>query len=150
MLKLIPAVKQLEFLEGEFSGGGVCYSKENVDARVLAALNKLPYDPNGVAIDISHDATSGEGYELWIDAEGIRIRAEGPAGAFYAVQTLRQIFKHDVIPHLYIKDAPDFPHRGFYHLAHIGVITVDFAVDCVSHILHNLDVVIFHQSIIGS
>lgn len=32
-----------------------------------------------------------EGYELGVDASGVSIRAPGPAGAFYATQTLRQL-----------------------------------------------------------
>lgn len=37
------------------------------------------------------------------------------SGAFYAVQTLHQIFTHNQIPCLYIQDKPDFPYHGFYH-----------------------------------
>lgn len=115
MLKLIPAVKSLTIHEGNLNARSVRYSANNLDARIISALRKLPFHQNGVLLTISYGECDGEGYELWIDADEIRILADSPAGAFYAVQTLRQIFKHDVIPCLYIKDAPDFPHRGFYH-----------------------------------
>lgn len=115
MIKLIPAVKQLVIQDGFLNNRCIFCNSEKLDSRIYAALTKLPLDPDGVPVDISYEETSGEGYELWIESDQIRIRAEGPAGAFYAIQTLRQIFKHDSVPCLYIKDAPDFPHRGFYH-----------------------------------
>ncbi len=55
-----------------------------------------------------------EGYHLSIKADGIRIVASDPAGAFYGVQTLKQLLKtHGAkLPLLEIEDAPDFPARG--------------------------------------
>ena len=44
----------------------------------------------------------------------VKIQAESPAGAFYAIQTLRQILKEETVPCLHIKDRPDFKYRGFY------------------------------------
>ena len=46
-------------------------------------------------------AAAAEGYELSIDAAGAELRAETPAGAFYGVQTLKQLFA-----------AADAPARG--------------------------------------
>lgn len=115
MLKLIPAVKHLEIEKKTFEKKAVFYNADAMDGRVLNVLKKLPYAQDGAAIEICIKGHDGDGYELWIEPQKIRIISDGPAGAFYAVQTLRQIFKHDSIPCLYIKDAPDFAHRGFYH-----------------------------------
>lgn len=115
MLKLIPAVKKLEIFEGELNCHAVSYEKNGVDSRVLQVMAKLPFDLNGAKLSVSVGDESTESYEMWIDRDEIRIQADGPAGAFYAVQTLRQIFKHDQIPCLHIQDEPDFPNRGFYH-----------------------------------
>ena len=115
MLKLIPAVKQLEIRDGFLEDKKICFSGEISDSRITAALEKLPICQTGTCVDISYGDGNGEAYELWVEQKSIRIFADGPAGAFYAIQTLRQLLKHDRVPCLYIKDAPDFPHRGFYH-----------------------------------
>ena len=55
-----------------------------------------------------------EGYELTIDDSGVAIVASTPAGAFYGVQTLRQIVIQTgaALPGLRISDRPDFSNRG--------------------------------------
>ena len=115
MIQLIPTVKHIETYSSFCSGQGICYEENNIDSRLLSALKKLPYDKAGAKLDICIAGHTGEGYELSINENDIRIQADGPAGAFYAVQTLRQIFKSSEIPCLYIKDFPDFEYRGFYH-----------------------------------
>ncbi len=115
MLNLIPAVKTLNLRNGFLQKRAVYYNPEGMDSRLAAVLKKLPYDPKGAKLSLQVKAQEGESYALWIDTDTVRVEAEGPAGAFYALQTLRQIFKHPQIPCLYIKDSPDFAHRGFYH-----------------------------------
>ena len=66
--------------------------------------------------------TSGEAYSLAVSPDGIRIRAGTAAGAFWAVQTLRQLLPPDVergaaalplrVPAVTITDAPRFAWRG--------------------------------------
>ena len=70
-----------------------------------------------------------EGYRLTVSRTRITIRAYRPAGAFYAVQTLRQLFPADIfraarvdslswiVPGVEIEDMPRFPWRG----AHLDV-----------------------------
>jgi hexosaminidase len=67
-----------------------------------------------------------EGYTLDITKNGILITSRGSEGAFYAVQSLRQLlpvelesskmyeFKEISIPNLYIKDSPAFDYRGMH------------------------------------
>ena len=114
MIKLIPAVKHMETYGNFFCAQTICFEENNLDSRLLHALKKLPCDKAGARLDISIAGHTGEGYELYINENDIRIKADGPAGAFYAIQTLRQIFKNSEIPCLYIKDFPDFEYRGFY------------------------------------
>lgn len=115
MLNLIPAVKTIEEKSGALNFKSVCYDKSAYDYRLLNALEKLPYDENGAKLLISYGDSKSEEYELEINCDSILIRAQGILGAFYAIQTLRQIFTHNEIPCLYIKDMPDFSYRGFYH-----------------------------------
>jgi hexosaminidase len=65
-----------------------------------------------------------EGYELVVDAQGIRITSETARGAFYATRTLLQMLPVDLlsdhptqypflnIPHCVIRDQPHFSYRG--------------------------------------
>lgn len=115
MIKLIPEVKQLSLHDGFVSKSAIYYEKGVYDYRIEKALSNLPFDEKGIPVDISISGDEGEEYELWISEENIKVEAAGCAGAFYAVQTLRQIFKNEKIPCLSIKDAPDFTYRGFYH-----------------------------------
>lgn len=115
MIELIPAVKEIKMSSGFLAKRAIRYEKTGLDSRLLSALQKLPYDDSGAVLDICVSGNAGEGYTLCINENDISIKAEGPAGAFYAIQTLRQIFKHEEIPCLDIADKPDFEHRGFYH-----------------------------------
>ena len=115
MISIIPAVKEMKIKDGFFTKTAIYYNDLDCDVRILNALKKLPYDENGAKLSIIVDKAEGEGYELILDTDNIDIKANGAAGAFYAIQTLRQILKHSEIPCLEIKDSPDFEYRGFYH-----------------------------------
>ena len=82
---------------------------------------------DGKYIVIKKDATlngTDEGYTLDINKDGIVITAKAAAGAFYAVQTLRQIVPIQAyettidlekvnLPIVKIKDSPSLAYRGF-------------------------------------
>ena len=78
-------------------------------------------------IQLTKDLTikNKEGYELNISSKHIEIKAKTEAGAFYAVQTLRQLlppkkpiisnsYSTISIPAIEIKDAPVFSYRGMH------------------------------------
>ena len=87
----------------------------------------------GQVVSIRLDPTlarlGDEGYRLTVTRSRIAIRAFRPAGAFYGVQTLRQLLPPDVfraapvagvtwtVPGVEIEDRPRFPWRG----AHLDV-----------------------------
>jgi len=132
MLKLIPNVKTLEVKAGFLNADTVCFDGFVGDERILEAVKKLPYGESGAKLQIAVNGNGGEGYELTISENDIYIAADGVAGAFYAIQTLKQIFTHSEIPCLHIIDYPDFKHRGFYHDATRGKIpTVETVKDLV-------------------
>ena len=72
------------------------------------------------------EAAGDEGYELAVTATGVTVTANAPAGLFYGVQTLRQLFppfvEHDAyrankarpvrLPAIRIVDRPRFAWRG--------------------------------------
>ena len=78
-------------------------------------------------IVIKKDASlSSEGYALSVSDSDIIIKAKDASGAFYAIQTLRQLMPISLekqegfqeeefsIPQVYIKDAPTFRYRGMH------------------------------------
>ena len=75
-------------------------------------------------IHISHGSESGkagDSYTLTVSEQGITIVGTGAPGAYYGMQTLRQLLRQelpggsDALPFCTISDAPDFAERGFYH-----------------------------------
>jgi hexosaminidase len=94
---------------------------------------RLSVRGSGGAISIRTDTSLArlgeEGYRLTVTPAAITIRAYKPAGAFYAVQTLRQLLPPEIfrqarvegvrwrIPSVSIEDSPRFSWRG----AHLDV-----------------------------
>ena len=115
MLHLIPAVKKLELTGGSFQKKAISFPKGLYEDRLERALEKLPCCEYGAPITLRIADTTGEAYALWIGEDTVTVEADSAAGAFYAIQTLRQIFQQEEIPCLHIQDKPDFSHRGFYH-----------------------------------
>ena len=81
---------------------------------VRARLGK----PDAADVRIIRDKRIGgpEAYELAIRPGGIRIRSARTPGAYYAVQTLRDLLAAcgKSLPATRISDSPDFPRRGVY------------------------------------
>lgn len=115
MLKLIPSVKQLELFNGSWDHSAITLKTEDTDERLVAALAEMETAKCGIPLYITVDQNGSEEYRLRIDEKGIVIRAGSEAGAFYAIQTLKQIIANGSIPYLEIYDKPDFEYRGFYH-----------------------------------
>ncbi len=73
-----------------------------------------------LALDARLRALGPEGYRLSVDADGVEILARAPAGAFYGVQTLRQLLPWKQaagqieLPWVEIEDAPRFVWRGMH------------------------------------
>ena len=126
MITLIPAVKELTINTGTLKQTAIAFNEAQYSPKLSAALKKLPISPNGTPITITFDETDGEGYTLTVETDAITIKAESEVAAFWAIQTLRQLFEQNEIPCLTINDRPDFKYRGFYHDVTRGkVATVD-------------------------
>ncbi|MBR6572928.1 MAG: family 20 glycosylhydrolase [Clostridia bacterium] len=149
MIKLVPSVKSMEIKDGFLTKSAIYYKDLNCDQRIIKALEKLPYSQQGVELEISIKDVDGEGYELDITQETIQINADSAAGAFYAIQTLRQIFAHEQIPCLHIKDEPDLKYRGFYQDVTRGKIptvsTIKSLIDNMAYYkLNSLQIYVEH------
>ncbi|HEY0872158.1 MAG TPA: beta-N-acetylhexosaminidase [Vicinamibacterales bacterium] len=149
-LALVPRPVSLDLRDGEFT-----FTPETVihtesedyafSARFLAAHIGLAVGPQPLKVEIGGEAPAGsisfrkpygisdtigtgEGYGIEITREGIIIRSDSPAGAFYATQTLRQLLppawehealrppgkgaKPTVLRAMTIRDAARFAWRG--------------------------------------
>ncbi len=113
MLKLIPMPKCIEIKDG-FLKKKTVKLPEIIDVRIEKAALNLPLGRCGAELVITI-GSGGESYEIEISENKISVAADGNAGAFYAIQTLRQLFAGGEIPCMHIKDKPDFKYRGFYH-----------------------------------
>lgn len=91
-----------------------------------------------------------EGYQLQITPDSIQIFAANGAGAFYAVQTLRQLFPPEIenrqsvstvdwsVPVVTVVDAPRFQYRGM----HLDVCRHFFSVEFLKKYI---DLLAFHK-----
>lgn len=76
-----------------------------------------PADWKKADIRITCGNSDSEAYWLRITPKGIIIEASGQAGAFYAIQTLRQIIEASAdgaLPCLSVSDEPRFSYRGLH------------------------------------
>ena len=114
MLHLIPAVQSLRMTGGILRAAAVAPVKTDSD-RLNKAMRLLPVTDGGASLDLSYGEGEGEGYTLTVTETAVSITADSERGAFWAIQTLRQLFCGGDIPCLVIRDAPTFGYRGFYH-----------------------------------
>jgi hexosaminidase len=95
-------------------------------------------EPGTVHLALDPAIADDEGYRLVVQNDRIELRAKAPAGLFYAVETLRQLFsastadargasKGLLIPAVRIEDAPRFRYRGL----HLDTVRHFFSVDLV-------------------
>ncbi len=148
-MNLIPNVKILEERNGFLASSYVKINNLSLPESLKNAASLLPQEDTGAKILFNIGSSSEEDYEIEISENEIKVNADGEKGGFYAIQTLRQIFKEKKIPCLYIKDYPDFPHRGFYHDATRGKIasveTVKKLIDTMAYLkLNSLQLYVEH------
>ena len=74
-------------------------------------------DPAALRIYRDGKILNHEAYRLNVSADGVEVFAGADAGAYYAVQTLRDLVTiyGNVLPLCRIDDEPDFRRRGIYH-----------------------------------
>jgi len=115
MLNIIPSPKSIKEQGKKIQNKKIKINFNGLDSRLIPVLKKLPYDDNGLEFEITIGNGEKENYILTVNEDKISLEADGVKGAFYGIQTLRQIYENDNIPCCVIEDCPDFSHRGFYH-----------------------------------
>ncbi len=111
-MKLIPEVKELiKGKKRKIDGCSFVFDGE-IDKRIKNLCKKVPEGKTEVTISVTNGKP--DAYTMEFSDGRIKITAEGQSGAFYAVQTLRQIIKNGYSDADEIKDSPDYETRGFY------------------------------------
>jgi hexosaminidase len=134
-LPIIPYPTNIQMLDGNFvlDGSVVVYvsdsKKFESEAVYLQSLLQsvkgekviISNKSGNKGIEIKYDETlaSKESYKLDINSDKVVISAKDGQGAFYAIQTLRQIMPSNyqntiVLPNLKIEDSPAFVWRGMH------------------------------------
>ena len=102
-----------------------------------SSINIMTTEANGSIQFVKNDSIALEGYKLQIFKDMIKITASTDQGAFYAVQTLRQLMpsaledgsfkgKKISIEALLIEDEPQFSYRGMHLDVGRHMYSVDF------------------------
>ena len=163
-LSVIPRPASIEATEGTFvltPRTNIVLSMEQPGAEWVAdAINRMVEPlfgralavrttPASGAVTIRTDASlAAEAYRLEVRPDGIEIAAGAPAGAFYAVQTLRQLLPVEAfgasdigrveLPCAVVADAPCMGYRGVMLDASRHFFTVD-------EVKQLLDIVAMHK-----
>ncbi len=111
-MRLIPEVKQKINGEKIEIKGYKFILPEDCDERIVKAAGKAPVGETEVSVFI--DDKNSDSYKIDF-GDSVRVCAQGVKGAFYAIQTLRQIAKNGYCDAKEIIDSPDFEVRGFYY-----------------------------------
>jgi len=111
-MKLIPEVK--EKIQGErIEIKGYTFILPNdCDDRIVCLSKKAPQGDTKVTVNIGDG--EGDAYTITF-GDTVVVDAKSVKGAFYAIQTLRQIATNGYCDAKEIKDEPDFEVRGFYY-----------------------------------
>ena len=111
-MRLLPEVKEIVKGEKRQINGYKFILPVGCDPRLVKAAEKAQSGDAEVTFDIGNE--SCDSYKI-IFGDKIQVSAKGTKGAFYAIQTLRQIAKNGYCDAREISDAPDFEVRGFYY-----------------------------------
>jgi hypothetical protein len=106
---------------------------------VRARIERNAVGPAAVRLRRDKAVAGREAYRLTIAPSGVEIAASANAGAYYAVQTLRELLvAHGrALPASTIDDAPDFARRGIYLDCSRGKVPrVETLKALVEHLAH--------------
>ncbi|MFD2565954.1 beta-N-acetylhexosaminidase [Pseudotenacibaculum haliotis] len=113
----------------------------------LDITTKNSDEKHQIVFSLNDEIDNDEGYELSVTPNQIHIQAKTKKGAFYAVQSLLQLFPVDIdknkttaLPCVEIKDKPQFRYRGMHLDVGRHFYSVDFIkkyIDLISRLKMN-------------
>jgi hypothetical protein len=104
-----------------------------------AHLVRNAFGPAALRVRRDKRIAGPEAYRIVIKQDAVEIYAAADAGAYYAVQTLRDltVIYGKALPVCRIEDKPDFHRRGVYHDCSRGKVpTLDTLKDLVTRLAH--------------
>lgn len=119
---VVPLPRETKLSKGYFTipSSGLTFALKKSDPALTELLesygwSSAPWREAAMRIDASD--TGSEAYRLRIEPRRITIESKGSAGAFYGIQTLRQMMataSGNKLECGVISDAPRFPYRGLH------------------------------------
>ncbi len=141
-MNLLPKPQIMSIGEKALGSKTLCIKNLSGDGRIDKALRFFEQGAEGAELIIECCDKASEGYTLDICEDKITIHGDSVQGAFYGIQTLRQIFENDTVPCLHIEDKPDMGIRGFYHDVTRGKVptveTLKNLIDTVAYYKMNM------------
>ena len=135
-MHLIPMPQLFETTQERIENRTIRCDSTNMDVRLVKAIQKLPNSENGLPFMVHIGEGTQECYTLDLTNAGVVITAPSEVGAFYGVQTLRQLLSNETVYACHIEDAPDFAFRGYYHDVTRGRIpTLDTLKELVDYLV---------------
>ena len=120
-LPMLPIPRSINFSEGTLAPAPTSLTidpklrdGENDDRLERAAARLLPDGDAGKITMTATAAFQPQSYALLVDASGVNISAGDGAGAFYALQMLKQLRTPQGIPFVHVMDEPDLRFRGVH------------------------------------
>jgi len=115
-LAVVPKPVSLEPANGAFvvrASTTASVSPSTPETRRLARMLGLKVGPGPVSVELGKTGLGPEGYELTVTPSAVKLVAQGSAGLFYGVQTIRQLLGVGKrLPAVRIRDRPRFGWRG--------------------------------------
>lgn len=114
---MIPSVKKYSKENGFLDLSAIDWRSEMPENIKNEAYSISVQTDGGVPCEIEAGKSENEAYTLEIGENGVKIFSGSEAGAFYALQTLKQMIAENgvKVPFCKIEDAPDLKVRGFYY-----------------------------------
>lgn len=144
-LRLIPSPTQLQLIQNQMVSTVGGFQLQLADAKLADALSAVlsqlsqqqllkPTSKKPLKIQLSDGFASPEHYQLSINHQGITITAGGPAGAYYALQSLLGLHNQtqQQLPSAQLKDGPAFAYRGQHVDLARNFLGKDFVLDLIS------------------
>lgn len=114
MISIIPKPSECKQKDGFFT----CQGALTVKSDFMLELLKCERSENSTLVIIKESSLSEEGYTLDVTKDKIEIKAADETGAYYALQSLRQLCRFELgeskIPCCHIEDKPRFKWRGLH------------------------------------
>jgi len=153
MQELLIPIKKCQPVDGQFRLPDVCVlagihaadalplDQLRADLAKLRLGARIKPDAAGATVTLrrDHTITHPDAYRLFVLPAGVEIVAGTDAGAYYGVQTLRDMITVNgrTLPCCRMDDEPDFRRRGIYHDCSRGkvpkVSTVKQLIECLAH-----------------